>query len=159
MNDYDLELFEAELQRLKPAPLPDELAAKLATARPSRREIAAGGGSRPLLEHLLPRWLLPLAAAAGLALVSVWLFGGKKPGQESAATLHPPAGITADDVEVGHRLVSTFDTVARLPDGSPVRFRCEQWVDEVVVRDSSRQIQVERRKPRLEVLPVRLETY
>jgi hypothetical protein len=56
-------------------------------------------------------------------------------------------------------LVAAFDAVARLPDGQPVRFRCREWSDGVVLRDSARGIVIEQRMPRLEVVPVSFETY
>ena len=56
-------------------------------------------------------------------------------------------------------MVASFDAVARLPGGEPVRFRCREWADDVVVRDPARGIVIERRTPRLEVVPVSIETY
>ena len=65
----------------------------------------------------------------------------------------------ADNVEIVEQLVATFDAVAHLPDGAPVRFRCSEWFDDVVLRDSSRGILIQHRMPRLEVEPVSFETY
>ena len=56
-------------------------------------------------------------------------------------------------------MVALFDAVAQLPNGQPVRFRCREWADEVVLRDPARGIVIERRTPRLEVVPIRFETY
>jgi hypothetical protein len=67
--------------------------------------------------------------------------------------------VKADKVEFGQDLVATFDAVARLPSGQPVRFRCRQWSDQMVMRDSSKGLVIEERTPRLEVVPVRFETY
>jgi hypothetical protein len=67
--------------------------------------------------------------------------------------------VKADDVRIDQQLVSTFDAVALLPTGEPVRFRCREWMDEVVLRDSRRGVEVARRVPRVEVVPVRFETY
>jgi len=67
--------------------------------------------------------------------------------------------IKADDVEIDQRLVSSFDAVAQLPSGLPVRFRCREWADEVVLRDTARGIVIEQRAPRLEVVPVSFEMY
>jgi hypothetical protein len=67
--------------------------------------------------------------------------------------------LKADDVQIDEQLVSTFDAVAPLPSGEPVRFRCRQWLDEVVLRDSKRGVEVTRRVPRVEVVPVSFETY
>jgi hypothetical protein len=55
--------------------------------------------------------------------------------------------------------MSSFDAVARLPGGEPVRFRCENWMDQVVLSDKSRGLVVENRKPRVEVVAMGYETY
>ena len=65
----------------------------------------------------------------------------------------------ADDVKIDQRLVSSFDAVARLPGGEPVRFRCENWMDQMVLKDSSKGWVVNNRQPRFEVVPVGFETY
>ena len=74
-----------------------------------------------------------------------------------------PSGIEpmvrADNVEIDRQLVATFDTVAQLPDGEPVRFRCSEWLDDVVLRDSARGILIEHRMPHLEIVPVGFEVY
>ena len=76
-----------------------------------------------------------------------------------AETASAEAPAKADDVQIESELVSSFDTVARLPSGMPVRYRCREWVDEVTLRDRSRGLVVEKRAPRVEVIPVRFETY
>jgi hypothetical protein len=67
--------------------------------------------------------------------------------------------LKADEVVIDRKLLASFDTVANLPDGEPVRFRCREWVDAVTLRDSGRGVEVEQRTPRLEVVPVSFETY
>lgn len=67
--------------------------------------------------------------------------------------------LKADSVQIDRQLVASFDAVARLPGGEPIRFRCREWVDEVVLQDKARGLVVEQRAPRLEVIPVRFETY
>ena len=67
--------------------------------------------------------------------------------------------LKADKVELDQQLVASFDAVARLPSGQPVRFRCREWADAVVLSDSASGIVVEQRTPRLEVVPVSFETY
>jgi hypothetical protein len=49
--------------------------------------------------------------------------------------------------------------VAQLPNGEPVRFRCREWRDDVVVRDPGRGLVIERSTPRLEVVPISVETF
>ena len=77
--------------------------------------------------------------------------------QKSAGIIAPL--LKADDVKIDQRLVSSFDAVARLPGGEPVRFRLENWMDQVVLSDKSRGLVVEDRKPRLEVVAMGYETY
>jgi DNA-directed RNA polymerase specialized sigma24 family protein len=67
--------------------------------------------------------------------------------------------LEADDVEIDRRLITAFEAVATLPTGEPVRFRCSEWSDEVVLRDRARGVVIEQRTPRFEVVPVRFETY
>jgi len=67
--------------------------------------------------------------------------------------------LRADNVQINQDLVSTFDTVEPLPNGEPVRYRCREWMDTVVVRDSRKGLEVARRVPRIEVIPVRFEAY
>jgi len=67
--------------------------------------------------------------------------------------------LKADNVQIDQELLSAFDTVARLPSGEPVRFRCRTWMDQVVLTDKQRGVVIEQRTPRIEVVPVRFETY
>jgi hypothetical protein len=62
-------------------------------------------------------------------------------------------------VQVNQELVSSFDVVAKLPTGEPVRFRCRRWKDQLVVTDKNSGIAIEESNPRVEVVPVRFETY
>jgi hypothetical protein len=64
-----------------------------------------------------------------------------------------------EEIEIGRTLVATFDAVAELPSGEPVRFRCQQWADTTRFRDRARGINVEQSTPRLEIVPVSLDTY
>ena len=143
----ELERFEAELHALRPAPLPASLRVRLMAvcARPAQN------APEPVPVPLWWRWLFPLAATAGLALLVGF-------GLHSGAS-GPSSRLAADEVEIGQTLVSSFDTIARLPDGRPVRVRCEEWVDELVLRNSARGLCVQEQRPRLEVFPVRFETY
>jgi hypothetical protein len=62
-------------------------------------------------------------------------------------------------VQIDQALVWSFDAVARLPSGEPIRFRCREWMDQVVLSDRDRGVVFEQRAPRVEVVPVRFETY
>jgi hypothetical protein len=72
-------------------------------------------------------------------------------------TVPPP--LKADSVQIDEQLVGAFDAVGRLPSGEPVRFHCREWMDNVVLRDKTRGVVIEQRTPRVEVVPVRFETY
>jgi hypothetical protein len=178
MNDNELERFEAQLRSVGPAQPPADFLKRLesdvpvlvaerraqtapATA-PARAEVpmapetvrVSEPGVWPSWLPLVLRWLAPAAAVLVVGAI-VWranLPAGRPPQTASAP-------VRADEVQIDQQLVSTFDTVATLPSGEPVRFRCREWMDEVVLRDSRRGVEVARRVPRVEVVPVRFETY
>jgi hypothetical protein len=102
----------------------------------------------------LLRWMVPATALLALAAI-VWQ--ANQPGGLVPESSGRP--IKADDIQIDQQLVSSFEAVAPLPSGEPVRFRCQQWLDEVVLRDSKRGVEVARRVPRVEVVPVSFETY
>jgi hypothetical protein len=162
-DDHDCELFEAEVHRLKPAMPLEDFMARLVEAQPlplaerkSAHRPMQGDGLRWLF-----RWLAPIAAAAAVVVaLLVWLLpwlGNKLPIRLATSQSNPV--LRADNVEIDRRLVAAFDAVAQMPDGEPMRFRCFEWADEVVLRDSARGIVVEQRAPRLEAVPVSFETY
>jgi hypothetical protein len=62
-------------------------------------------------------------------------------------------------VEIDRQLLAQFEAVGRLPDGRPVRFRCSQWMDDLLVRDSADGLILKRTAPRLEIVPIGFETY
>ena len=156
MNDMDLEHLEAELRRVVPAPPPEEFMARLLAARPTMpiAQTKPIVRARPYagfdLSAWLMRWMLPATALVIGALV-VWRVN--LPGAKAAPAL------SADNVQIDEQLVSTFDTVAPLASGEPVRFRCRTWMDKVVLRDKERGVMIEQDTPRVEVIPVSFETY
>jgi hypothetical protein len=178
LNDNELERLEAQLRSLSPAPLPADFRQRLKTETPAlvaerraQTTLAAptaqsGRTAASEIVHaseapswasrvrLVVRWLVPATVALALGAV-IWRANLPTPRAPEAAS--PP--VKADDVQIDQQLVSTFDAVAQLPSGEPVRFRCREWMDEVVLRDSRRGVEVARRVPRLEVVPVRFETY
>jgi hypothetical protein len=187
MNARDNDLLEAELRRLSPAPPPAELMTRLLEAGARGSEMPASLGARQRigaphdpaapnraanlpqpstlnpqpLWWLVLRWIAPAAAVAALiAAVLVWW----PPSAGLRSQAQPPvassqAAPKAEAIEIDQQLVALFDAVAELPGGQPVRFRCREWTDDVVVRDPARGLVIERRTPRLEVVPVRFETY
>jgi hypothetical protein len=160
MNDFDQEKFENELRGLKPAPPPGEFVARLIESRPLPQPELRREPRRPLtFNRWLPlfRWLVP-AAALVMVAGAVWRWTPKTTASGDTATA-ASAGLKADDVQVGRELVSAFDAVTKLPTGEPVRFRCRQWMDEVVLRDKESGMVIQQRTPRVEVVAVRYDTY
>jgi hypothetical protein len=163
VNELEQERYEAELRRTPPARVPEPFMATLRAAKPCAKPAR--------VEHLEPvaipsgwwrawRWLTPAlavgAAVAGLLVVRASF----QP--ESGVKKVPLAavyGLKAEDVQVDQELVSSFDVVARLPGGEPVRFHCQKWNDQVVVTDTNTEMEIEQNRPRIEVVPVRFETY
>jgi len=172
MNENELERLEAQLRSIRPArppadfvqglksEVPAQVAARRAAMAQEERTAAAGlaRAARPAVwpswVSLASRWLVPATAVLVFGLV---LWRGYAPVGRPQQTASAP--VRADDVRIDQQLVSTFDTVATLPSGEPMRFRCREWMDEVVLRDSKRGVEVARRVPRVEVVPVRFETY
>jgi len=155
MNDREREVMEVELRRCQPGQPPRELIERMLAAvpappspRPQRRPIATRSTE---WWWTWLRWLAPVSAVGLLAFVSVR--------QIPWALNHPLAGINADDVQISHKLVSSYDAVGELPGGESVRFRVREWSDSTMFQDSARGLMVEQSQPRLEVLPVRFETY
>ena len=164
MTEFDPKSFEAELRKFKPATLPQELQLNLQRLR-SNPPVAAhpqsgsGLGTRGWLARFW--WLIAPAAALAVAIAVLYPHHSKPIQKASNASLAKadPAQPKADQIEIDQQLLSVFDAIARLPTGEPVRFHCREWMDEIVLRDSARGLVFERQMPRLEVVPVRFETY
>lgn len=167
MTDQELEAMELELRRTRPARLPDDFAARLRAAEPKMNVGFEPAPSAPPISIYLRtlrqslRWLIP-ATAMVLVLTMTWKMNppfAVQPSVSKSTMVAAPPALKANDVKIDQRLVSSFDTVARLPGGEPVRFRCENWVDQLVLTDTSRGLVVENSQPRVEVVPVGFETY
>jgi hypothetical protein len=164
MNEFDHEQFEAELKALRPKGASEQTLDGIMTeVRASRRiKIMRGpatSASAPASNFF--RWLIPATALAVVATVIVVHHRGDHSEDSEVKHISSAARVPlkADKVEIDRQFVSNFDAVARLPTGEPVRFRCEQWTDKVRLRDSARGLMLERTTPRLEIVPVRYETY
>lgn len=164
MNDFAQPSFEAELQRLRPAAPPPEFMAALervqdtlATPAPERRAPRIASW----LDMCRSWWLVPSAAALVIAFGIIIHYGGvfSRPGSQPVASTASHPALQANHVEIDRRLITAFDAVATLPNGEPIRFQCREWMDEIVLRDPARGLVIERQAPRLEVIPVRFETY
>jgi hypothetical protein len=155
--------LEEELQKLQPAAARQEFNSRLADSLPSSRtpgpsELGWLGGSRALLRLLLRVAVPAFAAVLLVALVIRQAHPPAKTGNTPSAGT-TGAALKADDVEISQQFVATFDAVACLPDGEPMRFRCSQWIDDVEVRDSARGIVIQRQTPRVEIVPVGFDIY
>lgn len=171
MTDHEQENFEMQLRRTKPARPPEDFTARLLAAGPKVKASVESAPFVPPIPDFLRtlrqslRWLIP-ATAVALAVTVIW-HGNPPLASRSAISATGPQTSTgtatpllkADDVKIDQRLMSSFDAVARLPGGEPVRFRCENWMDQVVLSDKSRGLVVENRKPRVEVVAMGYETY
>ena len=124
MTDREQQEFEAELRRTRPASLPEALRSRLMAARQpkkARRQApwpaSAACGWRRMLRLLIP--------ATGFALVALIVWRGplrpSAPKNLLGSSQHQgaaaPHALRADDVEIAQKLVSSFDTLARLPSG------------------------------------------
>ncbi len=168
MKTREEEKFEAELKRLSPAKLPEDFMTHLLAAEPARAPARAQAevsrqGTAVLNWARLLRWLVPSGAVAALAVVlfqGSLSLGPRTPQDKGQVgfTANPP-GLKADAVQINEQLISSFDAVAKLPTGEPVRFRFQKWMDDVVLSDKDRGLVVENRTPRIEVIPVGFETY
>jgi hypothetical protein len=156
----DLERFEQELRSLKPARPPAEFMERLRELEPARvaPQADSHGQTQWLWAHLV-RWLVPATAVLAAAGFVWFKYSHPKTqhGRSLAVTVPPP--LKADSVQIDEQLVGAFDAVGRLPNGEPVRFHCREWMDNVVLRDKTRGVVIEQRTPRVEVVPVRFETY
>ena len=162
MNEFEPEQLETELQHLRLAPPPSDFLVRCGIALESEvfHQKTPRSVQRFNFVRLL-RWLAPLTAATAIAALFLIKFSNDSSiqSQNAVIPIKPEQAMKADNVEIVEQLVATFDAVAHLPDGAPVRFRCSEWFDDVVLRDSSRGILIQHRMPRLEVEPVSFETY
>lgn len=154
-NEWDK--FEAELRRIPPVAPPPELMERL---RAARRE--PGQQPAPIRKVRWTEWFstwrsVALTAPASAVILILWLTlsPAAGPGRAEASD---SAGIKANAVQVSQSLLGTFDTMAKLPDGEPVRLRCRVWQDGMMVRDDAHGVVISQSAPRIEVVPVSIET-
>jgi hypothetical protein len=161
VNEQEQELYEAELRRARPARLPEPFMARLRAAKPAAEPARPKPTQRPNARPgwwFVWRWLAPAMAVAvvGLLVARAKIHAGSSAPKNPTATT---SRLKADDVQVDQELVSSYDVVARLPGGEPVRFRCRKWRDQVSVTDTNLGVEIVENSPRVEVVPLRFETY
>ena len=162
MTDHEQNRFEAELRRSRPAKIPEDYWSRLLeAARPTKASPVALGPAPVVmgLQRVL-RFLIPATVTALLILVAWRLSLQPKKGDISPQTAATSTtSLSPDEVHVAQDLVSSFDAVARLPSGEPVRFQCRRWLDRVTYSDKEHGLVLEQASPRLEVVAVGYETY
>ena len=159
MMQEEQERLEAALRQMPPAAPPPDFMERLrvatAEAPPVKRRAADRTFRTFRWAGMFVGWRgLAVGVPAAAMMVLAWLGLHPTTGQASDAS-----GIKANAVQVDHSLVASFDTVAQLPGGEPVRFRCTEWQDDVVIHDDAHGVVISKSTPRVEVVPVRLETY
>lgn len=152
--------LETALRQIRPAAPPAELLARLQAAKPLT-PVAPVAQSAVACQWtrlaMLWRGLIYGAPAAALLLL-LWL--AWYPANRTAGLLPvASARSNSNDVQVGHSLLASFDTIAQLPGGAPVRFRCREWQDHVTIHDPVHGMEVTETTPRVEIIPLRFETY
>jgi hypothetical protein len=163
MTEFDPEQFETELQTFRPAKPSQEVLGQI-RMRVQTLPKTVSRPTRPVSQALrwawALRWLVPAAAVGAIALTlsSHHATRSLQPSANPPVSLALPA-LKADKVEIDRQMVADFDAVTELPSGQPVRFRCEQWMDKVQLRDSRAGLVIERTTPRVEIIPIRFETY
>jgi hypothetical protein len=165
VTEREQKQFEATLRKTRLVKLPEELRSRLLAAAPPKK--ARSATPWPALAVLgwlrVLRLAVPTAAALIIAAVVVWRTASpSKPAPVSSKAksgIVAAAPLKADDVKIDQELVSSFDTLARLPSGEPVRFRCNQWVDEVTFSNKAQGLVLQERTPRFEIVTVGFETY
>ena len=164
MSPMEPDDLKVELQRLKPAKPSNDFLERLNAVlpdKPAPRPVYDGRKSVFERWGVLLRWLAPVTISVSILLALLFW----KPGSSVTNTSRPGFAqsrnttLTADKIEVDRQLVAAFDAVAQLPDGKPVRLRCREWVDQVVLQDSAKGVVVEQKVPHMEVVPVGFETY
>jgi hypothetical protein len=160
MNEEEQRKMEAQLRQCFPARLPEQLMARIFAGQSCYQHQAT---LQPRNPAGLPgwfgvlRWLAP--AAVAVVIFMVWRKERLPTGKAEATRGKPVAALNANGVQLNEKLVSSFDAVAQLPSGEPVRFRVQKWQDNVVVKDKARGLLVSESAPRWEVVPVGFETY
>jgi hypothetical protein len=171
MTDLEQDEFERCLQSIKPARPPENLSKRLQSLEPTPKAEVRTASSVEEISILLQimrhwrRWLVS-GSAVTLALLLAWksslqldLHNRSVPIKSQSNPAAATTLVKVDDVKIDQKLVSSFDAVARLPSGEPVRFRCENWMDQVVMSDKAGGLVVENCKPRVEVAAIGFETY
>ncbi len=164
MNKFDSDPVERDLQTLRPAKAPAALLARLEAAlRPApapapARRVVSSPESQP---WTWLRWVAPATVGAALVIALLaWKPWTARVAPTPKQVSHAPTPAPkVEEVELDRQLVDVFDAIARLPDGERVRFRCREWSDDLLLRDSASGVEVEKRAPRLEIIPIRFETY
>jgi len=166
MIDFDPQQFENELETLKPAKPSQQSLQRIRAELTYTSKFAVPSGlpaTTAINWNSIFRWFAPVTAAAAIAVLLLLHFHRTEiktpPKSRPVASSSTMPVLRADKVEIDRQFVADFDAVTELPNGQPLRFRCEQWLDKVRLRDSAAGLMIERTTPRVEIVPVRFDTY
>ena len=162
MNEH--QNLESELCRLTPAAPPQDFMVRLAAIpSPAQRQPEVRASRVPVADgwRLMVRWLVPVTAGVALVISALlWWLPTTGPKAADPSLPHTAQAATQPNaVQIDRELVAAYDALAELPGGEPVRFRCQEWMDAVTLRDAASGVLIEQRTPRFEVVAARLDTF
>jgi hypothetical protein len=140
--------LEEALERMKPAPMPADLMARLTAARPQ---------PAPERASFWRRWFVPLAAGATAAVATLAWLNQNPTGTNSdiARRSHPVVPVESNDYLVGARELGVF--VA--PNQRPYRMVEVEWMEQDTIQAEKNGPAMRVEKKRREVIPVALDIY
>ena len=155
MSDHDP--IEEALRKLRPAELENPLMARLSAARPHDDAPRKKSAWR----EVLLRWLLPVAASAGVAMATFYFLERNRADSTHAGD---PKGVASADetlpVESQDYLVSARPVgIVVAPNQQPYRIMDVQWLEYQTVREKAGGPALHTATTRRDVIPVALELY
>jgi len=158
MKQDEQERLETALRQVAPAVPPDDLITRINIAMAGSRTGRQPQAPAVRVNKWFGAWYRLTLAVPVAAVVLLWL--AFRPVSPAMPDISQKAHVLKPNhVQVGHSLVASFDTVAEVPGAAPVRFHCREWEDNVVVNDDVHGVVISKTTPRVEIIPVRFETY
>ena len=151
MND-EMDPVEKLLAGMTPASLSNDLMARLTAARPS----VAPARSR--LRDIVTRWLLPSAAVACVALVTVKVL-------DATPQAPAPVAVAVTQARAMPMMVENHLTLAREmgvmlgPNRQPYQMMEYQWVEAETIVPGSNAPAIRLETTRRQIVPIQLEVY
>lgn len=146
---------EALLMRMKPAPMSNDLMARLTAARPTETP------KRSRAWHFLSRWVLPASAAACAALITVKVldFSHEKKPTASASTPAKSAGKSLPVIVQDHMLQAREMGVMVGPNRQPYKVMEYQWTEAETILSGPNVPSVRLETTHRQIVPEELEIY